>query len=273
MQIDLFKSRRRCQDMAKVGGYVRTRKFELDKDVNFDNIRRMTNCENKQVIDSYIEDVKRRIAQGRQYDDIGYDLGSDNLFDIEALGVGKYAKRYQIIISFEDKLDYFLHAVSGCNPEAVRSIPHYAEVSAALTSLKEQQYQEDVKFSLLYGIDDNLDRYFMTMERGLRSKDKYFGDKFVEILARDIEISILREIAGIQNYIISCFSASRSEFSDVVCRSRSYSSLVFTSGRPINEQLILSMDGRENLMVTPRCYERYEYAVKEVLVCDTCRRC
>ena len=88
MQVDLFKSRRRTTDMRKFGGYVRIRDFQLDPNTDFDVIRKLTNCSHKDVVDEYIEDVKRRIAHGRQYEDIGYDLCADNLFDVEALGVG-----------------------------------------------------------------------------------------------------------------------------------------------------------------------------------------
>lgn len=79
MQVDLFKSRRRTTDMRKFGGYVRIRDFQLDPNTDFDVIRKLTNCSHKDVVDEYIEDVKRRIAHGRQYEDIGYDLCADNL--------------------------------------------------------------------------------------------------------------------------------------------------------------------------------------------------
>ena len=72
MQVDLFKSRRRTTDMRKFGGYVRIRDFQLDPNTDFDVIRKLTNCSHKDVVDEYIEDVKRRIAHGRQYEDIGY---------------------------------------------------------------------------------------------------------------------------------------------------------------------------------------------------------
>lgn len=273
MQIDLFESRRKCEEMSKVGGYVKARKFKLDPSTDFNKIREMSNCTNAAVVNEYIDDVKKRIKFGRHYEDIGYDLGSDNLFDIEALGVGMYAKRYQIIIDFEDKLDYFLHSISRCSRKSVRNIPHYSEISSALTALKKPANDSELKLKLLYNIDDKLDAYLAECEYSLRNKKQYYGDALVEKLAYELEIAILREIAGVQNYIISYISAAKSENNNIVCRSRSYSALVLTSNQPMCEDLVLTQKDHEDLVIVPRCYEKYEYAAKEVLVCDYCRRC
>lgn len=273
MQIDLFKSRRRNQESAKRGGYVKSRNFELDPKTDFNKIRQMCSCTNTTVIDNYIQDIKDRIAAGRKYEDIGSGLGKDNLFDIEALGVGLYAKRYQIILSFEDKLDYLLHVISGCDMEKVRSIPHYLEVSSAFVALKQTEASNDATFSLLYNIDPKLDEYFLKTAKLLKEQNVYHDEQLIEKLAYDIEIPILREVAGIQNYIIAYMSSTMSGMSSMVCRSRDYASLIFSSDTPLQEDIVLTYEGHDNVVISPRCYEKYEYAAKEVLVCDSCRRC
>lgn len=273
MQIDLFRSRRRNQDSAKLGGYVKHRKFELDKNVDFGQIRKLTTCTNSTVIDEYISKLEQMATKERKYDDIGYGIGSDNLYELEALGVGKYAKKYQVILSFEDKLDYLLHVVSGCKVDSVRNIPHYAEISSAFVALKTISATSDATFSHLYNIDPKLDEYFMKISKQLREKDTYRDEELVEKLAYEIEMPILRTIESMQNYIIAFMSAARSGAVGMVCRSRDYASLIFTSEYPVTDDFILTYDDYDEVSITPRCYERYEYAAKEVLVCDSCRRC
>lgn len=273
MQVDLFKSRRRTTDMRKFGGYVRIRDFQLDPNTDFDVIRKLTNCSHKDVVDEYIEDVKRRIAHGRQYEDIGYDLCADNLFDVEALGVGLYAKKYQIIISFEDCLDFFLHIVSDCDMEKIRSIPNYHEISANIMSLRPATPTSSARFNDLFDVDPKLDEYFISRQKYVKETFNTYGDHFIDQLAFEIIRPLLMEVHGVQDYLISCFSAARSELGDAVCRSRNYSSLVITTDDPMLCDLTLNYEPFGSLTLAPKCYEKYEYATKEVLVCDNCRRC
>ena len=211
MQVDLFKSRRRTTDMRKFGGYVRIRDFQLDPNTDFDVIRKLTNCSHKDVVDEYIEDVKQRIAHGRQYENIGYDLCADNLFDVEALGVGLYAKKYQIIISFEDCLDFFLHIVSDCDMEKIRSIPNYHEISANIMSLRPATPTSSARFNDLFDVDPKLDEYFISKQKYVKETFNTYGDHFIDQLAFEIIRPLLMEVHGVQDYLISCFSAARSE--------------------------------------------------------------
>lgn len=259
--------------MNKNGGYVASRQFILDPSTDLSRIRELTNCNKTAVVDAYIKDIENRIAIGRKYDDIGYGIVSDNLFDIEALGIGMYAKKYQIVLSFEDHLDYFLNMACGCDMSVVNRIPHYHEISSAFMELKHTDTMDNIQFKALYNLDPKLDNFFLTVERELRSKDTYSGEAFVDQLAYEIVASVLRSVASVQNYIISVFSAAQSQYADVICRSRSFSSLVFTSPTPITEDILLTCDDADDLILKPRCYEKYEYAAKEVLVCDRCRKC
>ena len=259
--------------MNKVGGYVINRKFNLDPNADLTKIATLTNCMKPSVIEAYIKDIERRIAIGRKYDNIGYDIVSDNLFDVEALGVGEYAKKYQIIISFEDNLDYFLHMACGCPMSVINSIPHYHEISSAFMELKHNDKMESIQFKSLYNLDHKLDNFFLSIERDLRNRNMCSGDAFVDQLAYEIVASVLRSVASVQNYIIAVFSAAQAQYQGVVCRSRSFSSLVFTSDQPITEDILLTSDDADDLILKPHCYEKYEYAAKEVLVCDRCRKC
>lgn len=274
LQLDLFKSRRRKQDMSKCSGYLMRRGFNLDKDADLNKIYDLVNCSNHDVVCEYVNYLKRLAEQPRQYEDIGDDLIRDNLYDLEVLGVGEYAKQYQIVLSFEDCLDYFLHVVSGCNQEVVRSIPHYHEISMAMLGLKEINSEYDVTFDSLFGIDKKLDEYFISVQKSLCEQAQEVGEALIDRLAFEIVRPMLSEIHGIQNYLISCISASRGLYEDhAVCRSRDFATLVLTSDVPITEDLILNYGDCGSFTLKPKCYEKYEYAVKEVLVCDTCRRC
>lgn len=273
MQIDLFKSRRRMDVMSKCGGYVTNRQFKLDPSANLNKIYEMTNCRRNDVVEEYIDSIRRRISAGRHYDDVGSGVVCDNLFDIEALGIGAYASTYQIILSFEDCLDYFLHLACGCSMQAVRSINHYHEVSSAIMELRHGTRQQNVQFSVLFDIDDKLNRYFLSIYQTLKEKDMCSGDAFVDQLMCDIVLSILQIVHRVQDYIISIFAAKQAPIDNMVCRSRSFSSLIFTCPKPVTEDIILNREGYDSIVIKPRCYSKYEYAAKEVLICDNCRRC
>lgn len=273
MQVDLFKSRRRCDEMLKMGNYVKIRHFDLDPSTDFDQIRTHTNCTNRDVVEAYIADINQRIYNGRKYEEIGFGLCADNLFDIEALGVGLYAKKYQNIISFEDHLDFILHIVSGCDPDRIRDIPNYHAISKSIMSLKPFADEDSIKLNSLFEVDPKLDEFFLTKQKDVQNMHQYYGDAFIEQLAFEIIRPILREVHGIQNYLIAYFSAARSEFGQTVCRSRDYSSLIFSADIPALDSITLNYENFGTFTLTPRCYEKYEYAVKEVLVCDNCRRC
>lgn len=273
MQIDLFKSRRRESEMSKTSGYIMNRKFELDPNADLNEIRKRTNCTRSDVVEEYIDSLTRRIQHGREYESIGHGIASDNLFDAEALGLGMYAKKYQIVLNFENCLDYFLHSASGCSVSAIRNIEHYNEISSAFLRLQENENAQSIKFSSLYGLDPKLDDYFMSIEKSLKDRDEFFGDDFVEQLAYEIVVAIHRIVTRVQDYVIVSLSANHSDIKGMVCRSRSFSSLIFTCDHPVTEQIILTCDNCEDLIITPRCYEKYEYATKEVLVCANCERC
>lgn len=273
LQIDLFSSRRRVQESEKRGGYVISRDFTLDPTVDFNKIKEMTNCTRPDVVDAYIKNLKKTIDSGRNYEDIGFGLYADNLYDAEALGLGLYAKKYQIILSFEDKLDFFLHIVSKCNVEAVHKIPHYNDVSSILLGLKQNKVHSDVTFDALFGIDDNIDKYFLNTRKMLKESGQYFGEELIDQLAFEIVKPMLLEMRGIQNYLIAYLGSARSTLGEVVCRSRDYCSLILTSDHPIMDDIELIYKPFGSFIVKPRCYQKYEYAAKEVLVCDNCRRC
>lgn len=273
MQVDLFKSRRRRDEMGKMGNYVKIRHFNLDASTDFDQIRNRTNCTNHDVVEAYIADIKKRINAGRKYEEIGFDLCADNLFDIEALGIGQYAMKYQNIISFEDHLDFILHVVSGCDPDRVRSIPNYHAISKSIMSLKPLEGEDSIKLNSLFEVDPKLDEFFLNKQKVVHDKRQYYGDAFIEQLAFEIIRPILKEVHGIQNYLIAYFSAARSEFGKTACRSRDYSSLIFSADIPALDTLTLNYEPYGSVVLTPKCYEKYEYALKEVLICDNCRRC
>lgn len=273
-QLGLFSSRRRMQDMSKCSGYLARRCFALDKDIDFNNILEMTNCKNAEVAQRYVKYLQNLSKQPRMYEDIGNNIVRDNLYDLEVLGVGEYAKKYQIILSFDDCLDFFLHVVSGCNREVIRDMPHYHEVSSAILGLKEVQSEHDITFGSMFGLDPKLDEYFIGVQKRICDESKEVGDELIDKIAFETVLPMLAEIHGIQNYLISCISASRGLFDgNAVCRSRNFSNLVLTSDIPITDDLELFYGDFGSVTIKPKCYERYEYAVKEVLVCDNCRKC
>ena len=92
--------------------------------------------------------------------------------------------------------------------EKIRSIPNYHEISANIMSLRPATPTSSARFNDLFDVDPKLDEYFISKQKYVKETFNTYGDHFIDQLAFEIIRPLLMEVHGVQDYLISCFSAA-----------------------------------------------------------------
>lgn len=248
---------------------METRKFKLAYPV--ENVQEYLACENKSEIDHFIQKCNKLGHADRYYKKVTGSSSVDSAFVLEAMGLGMYSYRYQIIFDFSDKLDYLMHNLTGCQSAAVRQLPGYHDLSYAILN-NDYSRLATINFQDLFKVDKQIMMYF---ER-LSFETRELG--IIENTARMKEIvyrffnDLMTTLTNIRDYAMSRLNSEYRTYG-FVYRSKNLSSAVISSGIDFREDVILRMKNLEDCLITPRCYERYEYASREVFVCANCRKC
>ena len=258
MQIDLYRNLEIRNDCEKNTKQIETRAFKAEKSIKLlDNL-----SDGSSEFNQLREKVACLYDQKREYSYV--DCGAcDNLFLLEALGVGRYCKRYTVLIDFSERLDYVLHRLSGCATASVRKIVGYTALSRAIMNL-DFDVVRDTNFGVFLGLDDKLDHYLKVLL--VQSEDKCTKEADIkDDFAWRFFSSIVNEISYVKDY---CILAIRSKQPDksFIYRSKSYSSVIASSDFPVNDELVLVEAEFEDCRVAACSYEIFQYALKGGLV-------
>lgn len=263
MQVDLFKSRAFLENYQKIGSQVETRKFAIDPARgSIDDIGQYVVCYNDNALEEYKNKLKKDVENGRSYRHIGA-AGSDSLFEVEALGIAKYCKKYVAILDLSCALDYVLHRLCKCNMEAVRNIEEYQTISYAIMNYDFER-TEQILFDSFFQVDPRLDEYFIRL---LESTDDVTisSDNRMNWVINRFYMDILGMANNIKNYTMT-FMQSRLKSGTFAYRSKSFSSALAATSNLLDEQIIFHQDGYEDYNVELRCYEPFGYVRGRIFI-------
>lgn len=256
-----------------MSGYIETRAYIPNPSYPLEALREKVNCPNKEVVDKYIAEYNKKIENGRVYLDIGRSNNYDSLFELEAMGLSMYSKEYQVILDFSNHLDYILHRMTGCNPDNINRLPNYHDVSYALLNYDFSRIN-DLNISVLFGLDPKLDQKFEEIAKDVKEQCDDVGDSLTQKIAYTFLTGVLDTIVPIRDYVaIYVKQRGAGTKGEIKYRSKNFSSALLTSSSPFVEDILIHQDPFMDLTLHPKCYKRYEYGVKEVFCCGSCRRC
>lgn len=248
---------------------IESRKFQLEYPV--EAVRDYLACTNRLAVDDFIRSCNMAASQGRFYTRVASVGTVDSVYVLEAMGLGRYSYEYQVIFDFSDKLDYYLHKITGCSSEAVRELPNYNEVSYAVLN-NDYSRIPNTSFDALIKLDRYIGNYFISLmvkaqERGLLGDAACTKDVTYQFYTQ-----LLSTMSDDRDYLITSL---RSKFRgrNFVYRSKNLSSAVVSAEFPFEEEITLKQESYEDCIIQPHCYKRYEYAEREVFVCADCRKC
>ena len=264
MQVNLFKNQKCNYSYSKFSRQIEGRDYRLVYPVG--SVRKAVDCVDSRRVDGYVRYLEKLSTEKRHYQHVGR-AGSDNLFDLELLGVGQYCMRYTILFDFSDCLDYVLHRIFGCDPRDVRKLGSYEDISYAFLNYDFSRVG-DVPFGVLFGLSSQLDEGFAKMQKCLGGEDGIDSMKS-QFLYRFFS-EVLGMLTNVKDYMVTYLNLKLSD-RRFVCRSKSFSSVIVTSDKPFEEEVILHQDGFTDCIVMPRCYSMLEYAKEGVYCYDSCR--
>ena len=189
----------------------------------------------------------------------------DKMHTLELLGVGRYAKPYTVQLDFKDELAYFLHLLSGCKVENIRTIENYKQLSRSLLTY-DQAALERFNITALMGIDPALDSFFVVLLGDVSCNRKHaiwtMEDVTNEFVYK-FYITLMDCVSETRDYV-AVYMCSRSN-GQMVYRSKSYSDAILSSNDAFTEPVIVSRRGigQESMIIHPPCSELYQYAFKE----------
>lgn len=257
MQIDLFKDRAVMAEAAKKSGRLEARGFQLCHDL--EGLDKVIGCGEAQSY--YKQKMKELSRKPRMYSHVG-GVGCDNLFELELLGVGKYAKEYTVVLDFSERLDYVLHCMYGCPTRDVRRMPGYLEVSKALLNYRIDDMPE-INFSALFSLSDKIVEDFNKSAENF--SDCYSIEEQMSLTVFEFYQKLLFTVGNMKDYVMSVYT-TRQPKNTFVYRSKSYAAAVATSSIQIEDVIVLKNEGVEDCEIPIKSYRTFEWA-KEVIRC------
>lgn len=258
MQIDLFERSDLLQDLARITSLVRAREFSCSPQHRSELLQRYPSLSSL-VISS------REYLQVEEYVDKHFSatedamevLYTDNLFLLEALGIGNGCKQYTTILDFSQSLDYALHRLTGCALQDVRKLNGYDEISDGLLNLT--LTQGGLKLKDFYHLSPEIAKFIEKL--ALDTRLNKIGDASIlnSVITRRFFYAILAEIQLVRDYCTSVVRASYTK-AEPVWRSYNLSASILSTSSEISDDLIIHQEGCEDYTIPIRSYAKWKYA-------------
>lgn len=258
LQVDLFKNATCRTNYFKVARQIEKRNFKLVQ--SLDSIDDIVECPDRERTIAYKEYLCDLAKKTRNYQHIG-TIGCDNLYDLEALGVGAYSMPYTVVLDFSNALDYFLHLTYGCKIVDIRRIPDYNNVSSAILNYDFSK-TVGITFGVLFDISEELNTKLAKMLTDADPHCHNLEEKRNWVVYH-FYLELLTTISQVKDYVVSYLNHTLKD-KKFIYRSKSYSSSIATSGEPFTEEIILQQRGFDNYVLQPRSYKVLEYARERV---------
>lgn len=264
MQIDLFKDPDIVSAYVRLGTQIFTRKLKFTR--SLEELEKMPYT-NKEFVDfkNKIWEQAEKVQNFNEEVDTlpnkrkGFTIG-DGSFDIlaesELLGISQYGKGNTVVIDFSDKLDFVLAVLTGCNPDNIRQMPYYHEISKSLLNY-ELDNIANLGFDLLFNLDVNLDLWFTALIQ--KYNNNVTRESVIEDTHKvlyDFYCQLMTQATTIENYTAAAFK----EFSEGECvyRSKTFSKVILSSDTKIDEDITL-VHGDYSTKVHVKSYLPFEY--------------
>lgn len=250
MLINLFEDQTIFARASQPLGYM------LDRDcVVVDDLKEYEEISSDDpYVKQHIEGVRNSLKHSDRYYIPVLGDRVDSHSEVEKLGVCAYQKVYTVIVSMEDSLSYILHRLSGASTANIRSIPNYINISRGILNMN-YEAMKTMNFDVLFECDPLLGKYlnelyFMKTEEG-RSQTDSFTERFVT--------EVLGTLKNILQYVVFSYHFSF-KTGEMILRSKSLSSFVFTSKEKREDVLELVQEGFETHTLQVRSFKRKEYS-------------
>lgn len=189
----------------------------------------------------------------------------DKMHTLELLGIGRYARTYTVLFDFKDELAFFLHLLSGCKMENIKSIKNYQQLSRSLLTY-DQAALEQFNITTMMGLDSALDSFFVILLGNVSCNQKHSFCTMEDITNEFVYkfyITLMDCVSETRDYV-AAYICNRSD-GRVVYRSKGYSDAVLSSDAVFTEPVSVFRKGSqgESMVIHPQCYGIYQYAFKE----------
>lgn len=250
MQIDLFKNRDIFKDGPRLLKQIESRKYSLC--VSEDELQEVLKSDK-----GFLTNISNKLKEGRIYKNY-YSCSTDNLFEVEALGVGLYTKKYTIIMDFSDKLDYVLHRLTGCPTELIRALPNYQHISKCILTLNYDGLRS-LRIGDFMDISPEICNWFAQILESITSGGDMQDDEVLEAFVSLLYQNIINEVNRLKTYV--CMFLKDKYYSDFTIRSKSLSSIIATTDIKIDTKISLidSQHNFEECELQLYSLEKYEY--------------
>lgn len=260
MQVDLFKLDHLLTSESRLLSQMETRKYSLNADLN--DAREYLDAYSESIISSAIKRYETLAHTDREYERIG-NASSDNLWKLEALGVGKDAKTFTTIIDLSDALDYVMDFRYKCGITCVRDMKNYSGISKSFLNFDFRNCTD--KFSTLFidskpmteeylNIMEEINRDPQFIDAGADSKMSAFVYRFYS--------SVLGTASSIRDLIALAIRAQHP--GQVIYRSKSYAAAILSTEMDLTDELVLVHRDHEDYRIPIKSYRRFEWCREEV---------
>lgn len=195
--------------------------------------------------ESHIAIVNSTYNSPRKYTKI-FGQPQDSHMEIEKLGVCRYCKKFTIVISLEDCLDYVLHYLSDCSIDKVRKLENYMLLSRGILNVNYKFLDKFEYFSLL-NVDDKLNDYLIDLYQD-DSDTAFITNFFSEVVQ-----TCSRMVDYIYAEIKEIYGAT------IVARSKGLATIVVSSDVRIEDEIVLRYEGKQDYVFKIKCLERLEH--------------
>lgn len=233
------------KDYAALINKVSNRKFQPSKELNIEigatdlDILCLSRFETNK--NAFLRNRKSRTYSQRVY-------AYDSVNELERLGFGRYKRNYQIIISFEDSLDFILSCLLKCKQGIIKEFCDSKNIDYKLYSrqMLGGGKVKDIYFNDLYGCCEQFDilvkamGYNDSVEKGMFYDILY---KFCEMFRNAMLVHVGSDITGDTGSILASVGVS---------------SLLYYSNSAIEDTLTVRYHAAETKLKLMNCY-MYEY--------------
>lgn len=255
MQVDLFKNSEIRSNGQRLSPQIETRKCLVEQKA-LKNLPREVDGVDSAVLQQFRLHIIELTEKPRQYMHIG-SAGSDNLWELEMLGICKYARRYTMVLDFSDALDYILELTFGCDREAIRNIENYQNISKQLMTYNLAESEE--KFGVLFNNEVMKKVYlrFMSAINNNIALTQLSQDERLAMMVYTFYKDVLEKVADLRDYIVSYILCENK--GDTVFRSKTFSSAIISSSKEYDTSIVINYDGHASYTIPVRYYEMYDW--------------
>lgn len=259
MLVDLFSNESTVKFANMQRGYIKRRDLTLFQG-GYDKLLEYRDEEISKELKLFKKYANKNnvVKDTVRFETLANYVSSDRFWKIELTGLTDAAKEYSIAIDLSDNLAEILFMLCGSNPQAVRRIPDYHDLSKAIMG-NDFEKASRCNFGAFYDIDLKLNAYLAST---LYKSGEYFPDsKRVDKIANHFFFTIITDILckseEVRTYIAATIKDNiGSDY--FVIRSFTFDSIICTSSKRLDFNYITVKYDDFTFDIPIRQYRRLE---------------